>query len=1322
MFFRIWTNLPIFVQTENTMFKALILTALAFSLATVQARTENGLFTKYRIIGHNDGLADNKIKSIVEDSLGTCWIGTTRGINRIFEGRVINYSKDTCILNKDIGFIAKDRQQNIWASSGGLYLYDYRTDSFNEILYQGREIWANSYSEIQDGMVFCSPEGIFLYTFAERKMRLLIPRKWDDIRYNGFCMSDNRLALASSTTGDIYSIDIWTGERKLIHEFRNNIYVKDVIRDGNGNIWFAIYRKGLFCFNTKALLKSFTAEEHFLGNSIILDLNLYGGTLCISTDGDGIFELDTESFTVTPLKDRSGSRIPEELASVNTMYFSDNALWYGTIRHGLIHRTSDFIKIFHDEDFGSSAERGINKDVVSCLCEGPDGNIWLGTDGGGIYTWLRSESRIVPVRALGRQKITSLEWVNDSEMLISIYNKGVYRYDPRTDKTEFIFIKDRETNENILRQDITIQLKRLPSGKVAVLTRSIYEYDPDTGKIEPSGINLIGTNNLRIADIGAKSTFLYTHHEIFRLDNAERTAEKIYSNFQGDIACVRMVGSTLYVIKSYNLEILDTETGEMKMTDFRYNGNLLPILEKDNSGNIWLSTRDNIIKVEGSRLDNYIKFGDLETGVTNDFFEDVSLLSADGDLFFGGNSSFCAVQTAKSDTFSGKKNVHLLRVNVNGENVDYNMNGSIPKIQVKWNYNSMFIDVSTDSDNVFKANSFRYTVSNRDKKTVIYSDSRLSLPVLSSGRYGISIAYKDDTDRWIESGNRIQVHVSQHWGRNIAYIAGAILLLAALIAGILLVYHRIEKNKAEEQYRKRKEKLSDNKLKFLTNISHELRTPLTLIYSPLRRLLDKNDFEPSVRKELSGILSQSQYMNQLINMVLDSRKLEEGFGTVNIAPHRLNEWIETVTDEFRAEFENKSISLICDRDPAIGWVNFDESKFRIILGNLLMNAWKYSGPETTVTIRTSAIDGYVRISVIDRGIGISGIDADELFNRFRQGSSQSKGFGLGLAYTKLLVETHQGGRIGAFPNPDKGSTFWFEIPMAIECTTNLAIKAEDIENDANDSPDQSREGNIVTSSNDFDTGDCTVLIAEDEPDLLEFIAKELSPYFKSVLKATDGKEALELASRESPNIIVSDVMMPLMNGYELCRTIKNTIEISHIPVILLTAQADSLHREEGYKSGADIFLTKPFDIPVLLAAIRNTLQARSLIHEKYRNLLKPVSPADATFSNADEQFIVKLDKYIESNIANDSLNAQMITEHLCMGRATFYKKMKEVVGLGIMEYVTGKRMALAADLLTRSSLTVSEISQRCGYVDSQYFAKVFKQHLGQSPSLYRKSR
>ncbi|MGN1045456.1 MAG: response regulator [Candidatus Cryptobacteroides sp.] len=1305
------------------MYKPLILAVLSIFLTgtATEGRTDGGLFTKYRIIGHNDGLADNKIQSIVEDTLGTCWVGTTRGINRIFEGRVINYSKDTCILNKDIGFLAKDRKQNIWAASGGLYLYDYRTDSFNEMYADGREVRASWCSEIEEGMVFCSPEGISLYSFADKELKMLIPRKWKDIRYNGFCMLDDRNAMASSVDGSIYVIDIRTGGRELVHKFPNEIYVKDVIKDNNGSIWFAIYRKGLFCFSPDGeLVKSFTGERDFLGNNIILDLHQYGNTLYISTDGAGIFEMDTDRFTVSAA-DRGGGRIPLEMSSVNSMYFSGNGFWYGTIRHGLVHRTSDFIKTFHDDDFGSREDRGMNRDVVSCLCEDPDGNIWIGTDGGGIYTWLKNEGRIVPVSVMARQKIASMEWVDEKSMLVSIYNKGIYRFEPSTGKTEYVHIIDAETTESILRQDITIQLKKLPSGKVAVLTRSIFEYDPRTGRIVDSGISLLGTNNLRIADIGTRSTYLYTHHEVFRVDNAEWMAEKIYSNYDGDISCVRMVGSTLFVIRSYSLETLDTVTGEMVPTDFRYNGNLLPILEKDSSGNIWLATRENLIKVEGSRLDKYVKLGDIETGLTNDFNEGVSLLSGNGDLYFGGNSSFCAVRTAKTDIFRGKKNVFLLRVNGNGENVDYKMNGNTPGIQVKWNYNSMFIDVSTDSDNVFKANRFRYTVSDSDKQTVIYSDSRLSLPVLASGKYDIAIAYKDDGDNWIDSGNRISVTVSPHWGRNIAWLAGSILLIVTVIFLVLFVYHRREKSKAEEKYRKRKEKLSDNKLKFLTNISHELRTPLTLIYSPLKRLLEKNDFEPAVRKELNGILSQSQYMNQLINMVLDSRRLEEGFGTMNIAPHRLNAWIGTVIDEFKTEFENKSISLISDIDPAIGIVNFDESKFRIILGNLLMNAWKYSGPETTVTIRASTMNGIVRISVIDRGIGISGIDADKLFNRFKQGNSQSKGFGLGLAYTKLLVEAHPGGRIGAVPNQDKGSTFWFEIPEAIECTSSLPVMAGEAENDASDNIESAPETSADSSSNDFDTRECTLLIAEDEPDLLEFIAREMAPFFKEILKATDGKEALELAEGKSPSIIVSDVMMPLMNGYDLCRTVKNSIEISHIPVILLTAQADSIHREEGYKSGADIFLTKPFDIPVLLAAVRNTLHARDLIHEKYRNSFKSVSPVEATFSNADEQFIVKLDKFIESNIPNDSLNAQMIIEHLCMGRATFYKKVKEIIGMGIMEYVTGKRMALASELLAKSSMTVYEIAQRCGYVDNQYFSKVFKQHFGHSPSIYRKT-
>ena len=236
-----------------------------------------------------------------------------------------------------------------------------------------------------------------------------------------------------------------------------------------------------------------------------------------------------------------------------------------------------------------------------------------------------------------------------------------------------------------------------------------------------------------------------------------------------------------------------------------------------------------------------------------------------------------------------------------------------------------------------------------------------------------------------------------------------------------------------------------------------------------------------------------------------------------------------------------------------------------------------------------------------------------------------------------------------------------------------------------------------------------------------FLKQELSGSFKKVYAAPDGKEAYGMALKTIPDIIVSDVMMPFMDGYELCRKIKNDIKVSHIPVILLTAQAEQGHRAEGYKSGADIFLAKPFDIPTLISAIRNTLYSREMIKEKYRNLSTvPVSVAEDTFSNADEQFMLKIDKFIEENISNDSLNAQMIAEYACMGRASFYKKVKEILGIGIMEYVTRKRMALAARLLTGTHLQVSEIALKAGYPDNQYFSRAFKQHFGQSPSTYRK--
>ncbi len=1275
-------------------------------IGTIKGET----YTRYRIIGKKDGLSSNKTQDILRDSLGTCWVGTAKGLDRIYEDQVFSYDSDPKICNMNIRFITQDSRRNIWLAAHGLFIYDYMTDSFNEVKADdSMAIYPNWYGETDKGVWFCSDKGISLYSHDSGKMKMLIPRKWEDTRYNGFCITSDSTSFASTTDGVIYRIDLKTTVREEIYRFPHDIYVKAVLADPHGKVWLAVYGKGLFCFSMEdgRLEKVFPHGGSFFGKSIILDIQHHDGSLYVATDGEGIFKLDPISFKAWRL-----DSLPKELSSVNKLYISDGELWIGTIRHGVALHCSDRIKTLSGEHFGSYKDNGANRSVINSLSEDCTGNIWIGTDGGGLHVYHPKTGELDEIREFKGEKVVAAECINDRQMLISVYSKGLFRYDTKTGRTSYVPIIDNKVNGEILAQDIIVSLKKTPDGRILILARSLYIYDPQSGKVRESDIRLTGTNNLKVIHIDSLFSYAHTHYEVFRIDHRTDKAERIYHTDKGDISCMRMTGDSICMIQSYSLATLDPVTKRSRVIPFHYNGRLLPVMETDDEGNIYLASKEDIIRIRKGNPEDYTKFPVADGVRFNDFIEDVSLSASSGHIYFGGNSGFCMMDSMEAEPDALPQTIHLLRANVNGANVSYRISKEgHPIIDIPWNYESMYFDISTEGDEVFRKNKFRYTINDSDKQTVILSDSRLSLPTLSPGRYDIDIAYADCSDRWTESGCTITVTVTPPWWKNMIIAWGTMLVLALLTFTGIFIYHRMEKVKSARKYQKRKEKLSENKLQFLTNLSHELKTPLTLIYSPLKRLLDNNEFEHDTAKELKGILSQSQYMNQLINMVLDSRKLEEGFGVLNIGQYDLASWIREVCEEFRQEFEYKSIRLDCMTDGGEQTLNFDESKFRIILSNLLMNSWKYSDADTCVTVKVTKEAGMTRIAVIDQGIGIS--DADNIFNRFIQGNRQTKGFGLGLSYTKLLVEAHPGGRIGAYANPDKGSTFWFEIPDDLPCGREKHIEVSEI---AAGDDEMIR---VEAEEADINTSSVSLLIAEDERELLNFLKRNLSPLFKEVYTAADGKEALDIAGKKMPDIIISDVMMPQMNGYELCSAIKNNLQISTIPVILLTALSEDRHREQGYKSGADIYLTKPFDIPVLLAAIRNLLHKRSMIKERYGALNDNLSAMEGTFSNADEQFILKLNEFVDGHLSDEHLDAQIIIDHFCMGRASFYKKIKDVTGLGIMEYVTKRRMATAAGLLSKTRLPISEIAVRTGYSNNQYFNKVFRKHFNMSPSSYR---
>lgn len=359
-----------------------------------------------------------------------------------------------------------------------------------------------------------------------------------------------------------------------------------------------------------------------------------------------------------------------------------------------------------------------------------------------------------------------------------------------------------------------------------------------------------------------------------------------------------------------------------------------------------------------------------------------------------------------------------------------------------------------------------------------------------------------------------------------------------------------------------------------------------MIYAPLKRILKTIGPNDEQYLPLKAIYRQSQRMKALINMVLDVRKMEVGESRLHLQPHPFNSWVGQVLQDFIGAGEAEQVHIDYRPDAAIGEVSFDKDKCEIVLSNLLVNALKHSPHNTCITVTTQLSgDDKVRVSISDQGCGLNQVNMDKLFKRFYQADGEQNGTGIGLSYSKILVEQH-GGTIGAYNNTDAGATFYFELPLRHACEEIVSPpKAYLNELIADDGiPTE------TSATTDFDTTSYRILVADDHPEMTEFLKKILEEHFKQVMTASDGEEALQLTRKYQPDIIVSDVMMPRMNGYQLCQRIKEDIDISHIPVILLTARDDEQSQKEGYKNGADAYLAKPFEEETLLEIVRNRLK------------------------------------------------------------------------------------------------------------------------------------
>jgi DNA-binding response OmpR family regulator/nitrogen-specific signal transduction histidine kinase len=541
-----------------------------------------------------------------------------------------------------------------------------------------------------------------------------------------------------------------------------------------------------------------------------------------------------------------------------------------------------------------------------------------------------------------------------------------------------------------------------------------------------------------------------------------------------------------------------------------------------------------------------------------------------------------------------------------------------------------------------------------------------------------------------------------------------------------------KKHKAilEKQYQDQIDKIKEAKIQFFINISHEIRTPLTIIVCSIERLIRNLTLNTEQEKDAISVEKNVNQMLSLTNELLEIQKMEIGNYQINVRNNDIVEFIKNLVFAIEPLANRQKIKLTFSSFKPSYFIWHDSNALEKAVINLISNAIKYTktGGKVIVSINPSINNEYLEISVIDNGIGIKKENLSKIFDRFYHLSvntdSYENGFGIGLSLTKNLIELHKG-LISVKSEPEKGSDFTISLPMN-EDTYSSEEKADKViwKSDNLTTLRSINKGAIPFQEIDLlnkkidelDAEKTTVLYIDDNIELLKIISNYLLETY-NVVVAPNGKIGIEMANQYQPDIIISDIIMPEVDGFELCRNLKNNLNTSHIPIILLTARGDSESQFKGLEIGADYYFPKPFNINLLGLTIKNLIDSREKLRELFKNNTYK-NPQDITTNSRDAEFLEKLIKYVDEHIGETELNINYLAQNLAMSRSTFFRKIKAITGTTGKEFVDSIRLKKAAELLIHSEMNISEVAYTIGHSNPQYFSKWFKAYYKVSPSEY----
>ena len=1349
---------------------------------TLLSATEEVIYNlKFKQLSAPHSLPTNEVQKVYQDRDGFIWFATRNGLcqyngyeTTLYKSNL--YSPDLLTTNS-ITCLVDDNNNNLWiGTSEGLNVMDKRTGEIKK--YKAPSISNNVVSALcvtRDNTLWVGTDNGLCRYVPEKDTFVVCGDEFGDGRLRYVTIK----SLLEDSDGDLW-IGTWaqglfryspSTDKVVVYPKINEQYSSHVIyEDSNKDIWVGSWGYGLFKLrNPKDMenvsYQSFLHEngdDSSLSDNIVYDIaeDINTHTLWVGTrSGLSILRLDESSSFINYKSGKSDYRIPsDEVNSI--MRDSQKNMWIGAIGGGvLMADTRQPAFALHTLNFG---DEDIPVTSVRTLFADSDQNLWIGV---GTYGLARREYVTGELKMYshipefsGVKDLPSLFAVvqrkKSGDIWFGMYNGGIYVY-RKGEKVKHLTTK----NSAFLTSDCVSALYEDYEGNCWIGTRGgigVRLSDGTDYRFETMNFNdslsagwiyvrdivqdmdnsvWLATSNFGVihitGDVRQPSTLKYENYSFHN--------RKLITN---TVLCMHIdrFGRLWAGTEGGGLYLYNRSTGqfEEKTRTYSIPGDVIVSIEEDKSGNLWLGTVSGLVKLYVAAVGNDFstRIYTSADGLQDNFIVNSSC-SRDGELFFGGHKGYNSFFPDKMEIPSHETNFLITDIKIfnhSFKNLPVELQQKISpvmptytsKIELPYKYNNFSIEFAALTYKNPELNRYAYRLQNFDRDWQ-YTDADRRFAYynnLPSGTYTFQLKATNENGEWSGYVREFTVVVlPPFWATWWAYLLYMVLVL---VIGVL-IYRTIKKRillqnalRLREMEKAKAEELNHAKLQFFTNITHELLTPLTIISATVDELKTQ---APSHNDLYTVMNSNIQRLIRLLQQILEFRKAETGNLKLRVSPGDLAAFVRTGTESFKPLVKKRKIhfSLLCDPESIVGY--FDIDKLDKIMYNLLSNAAKYNKEDGFIQVTLSYDEEdreFVLLRVKDNGKGISREKQATLFKRFYEGDYRkfnTIGTGIGLSLTKDLVTLH-GGTISVESEVDHGTEFIVRIPIERsyydeEQIDDEVISLRQTAIDYEDTPED-----VIAEVQELATKANSILLVEDNEELLNLMTKLLGREY-NVFTAENGKEGIIVLENEDVDLIVSDIMMPEMDGIEFCKYVKGHLEISHIPVILLTAKNKEEDRAEAYEIGADAFISKPFNLTVLHARIRNLLKYKARMAHDFKNQIV-FEVKDLNYTSLDEDFIQRAINCVNNHLEDPNFDQAQFADEMLTSKSTLYKKLKSLAGLNTSSFIRNVRLKAACRIMEEKGINirVSELAYAVGFNDPKYFSSCFKKEFGMLPSEY----